>query len=149
MRATWPGARHDGLAPLHGKRVLELGTMIAAPFATHILSQLGAEVIKIEPPAGDTTRALVRGGPSGTIGTNKPDGFAIDERIAEDIAAGALPGGSRKGRAGFEALAEERGLKVVTFRDWKKIEEAEASRARDGAPREKFVDIDEMIHALD
>ncbi len=53
--------------PLHGKRVLELGTMIAAPFATHILSQLGAEVIKIEPPSGDTTRALVRGGPSGTI----------------------------------------------------------------------------------
>lgn len=53
--------------PLAGKRVLELGTMIAAPFATHILSQLGAEVVKIEPPAGDTTRALVRGGPSGTI----------------------------------------------------------------------------------
>ncbi|KHK90452.1 carnitine dehydratase [Novosphingobium malaysiense] len=52
---------------LAGKRVLELGTMIAAPFATHILSQLGAEVIKIEPPAGDTTRSLVRGGPSGTI----------------------------------------------------------------------------------
>lgn len=53
--------------PLAGKRVLELGTMIAAPFATHILSQLGAEVVKIEPPSGDTTRALVRGGPSGTI----------------------------------------------------------------------------------
>lgn len=53
--------------PLAGKRVIELGTMIAAPFATHILSQLGAEVIKIEPPAGDTTRSLVRGGPSGTI----------------------------------------------------------------------------------
>ena len=56
-----------GHQPLAGVRVLELGTMIAAPFATHILSQLGAEVIKIEPPAGDTTRALVRGGPSGTI----------------------------------------------------------------------------------
>ncbi len=53
--------------PLAGKRVIELGTMIAAPFATHILSQLGAEVIKVEPPSGDTTRALVRGGPSGTI----------------------------------------------------------------------------------
>ena len=53
--------------PLAGRRVLELGTMIAAPFATHILAQLGAQVIKIEPPAGDTTRALVRGGPSGTI----------------------------------------------------------------------------------
>ncbi len=53
--------------PLAGRRVIELGTMIAAPFATHILSQLGAEVIKIEPPAGDTTRSLIRGGPSGTI----------------------------------------------------------------------------------
>jgi crotonobetainyl-CoA:carnitine CoA-transferase CaiB-like acyl-CoA transferase len=47
--------------------VIELGTMVAAPFATHILSQLGAEVIKVEPPRGDTTRNLVRGGPSGTL----------------------------------------------------------------------------------
>lgn len=53
--------------PLTGRRVIELGTMVAAPFATHILAQLGAEVIKIEPPAGDTTRALIRGGPSGTL----------------------------------------------------------------------------------
>src|ERR1700760_559887 len=53
--------------PLAGRRVIELGTMIPPPFATHILSQLGAEVIKVEPPSGDTTRALVRGGPSGTF----------------------------------------------------------------------------------
>ena len=53
--------------PLAGRRVIELGTMVAAPFATHILSQFGAEVIKVEPPTGDTTRALVRGGPSGTF----------------------------------------------------------------------------------
>lgn len=53
--------------PLSGRRVVELGTMVAAPFATHILSQLGAEVIKVEPLTGDTTRALVRGGPSGTF----------------------------------------------------------------------------------
>ncbi len=53
--------------PLAGKRVIELGTMLAAPFASHILSQLGAEVIKVEPPRGDPTRSLVRGGPSGTF----------------------------------------------------------------------------------
>src|SRR5579864_6979284 len=53
--------------PLAGRRVIELGTMVAAPFATHILSQLGAEVVKVEPPTGDTTRNLVRGGPSGTL----------------------------------------------------------------------------------
>jgi crotonobetainyl-CoA:carnitine CoA-transferase CaiB-like acyl-CoA transferase len=51
---------------LAGKTVLEIGTMLAAPFAAHILGQLGANVIKLEPPAGDPTRSLVRGGPSGT-----------------------------------------------------------------------------------
>jgi crotonobetainyl-CoA:carnitine CoA-transferase CaiB-like acyl-CoA transferase len=53
--------------PLAGRRVVELGTMLAAPFAAHLLAQLGAEVIKVEPPRGDPTRALVRGGPSGTF----------------------------------------------------------------------------------
>ena len=53
--------------PLSGRRVIELGTMLAAPFAAHILTQLGAEVIKVEPPTGDPTRSLVRGGPSGTL----------------------------------------------------------------------------------
>ena len=52
---------------LAGRRVVELGTMLAAPFAGHILSQLGAEVIKVEPPSGDPTRTLVRGGPGGTF----------------------------------------------------------------------------------
>ena len=61
------GASPLDSGPLQGKRVIELGTMVAAPFAAHILAGLGAEVIKIEPPGGDTTRSLVRGGPSGTI----------------------------------------------------------------------------------
>src|ERR1700754_2005966 len=52
---------------LTGRRIIELGTMLAAPFAAHILSQLGAEIIKVEPPTGDPTRSLVRGGPSGTF----------------------------------------------------------------------------------
>ena len=84
-----------------------------------------------------------RRGPSGTIGTNRPDGYSVIERIAEDIGGG----NSKQGRAGFDALAEARGLDVVTFRDWTKIEEAETARARDGAPREKFVDVAEMIAA--
>ncbi|WP_188575669.1 CaiB/BaiF CoA transferase family protein [Azorhizobium oxalatiphilum] len=51
---------------LVGKTVLEIGTMLAAPFASHVLAQMGAEVIKLESPVGDPTRSLVRGGPSGT-----------------------------------------------------------------------------------
>ncbi len=84
-----------------------------------------------------------RRGPSGTIGTNRPDGFGVVEKVGEDIGAGA----GKAGRAGFDKLAEARNLDVVTFRDWKKIEEAEAARARDGSPREKFVDVGEMIKA--
>jgi ferredoxin--NADP+ reductase len=88
-----------------------------------------------------------RRGPSGTIGTNKPDGFSVVGKIREDIESGALGTTLRQGRPGFDALAEARGLDVVTFRDWKKIEEAEERAAREGAPREKFVDIEAMIRA--
>ena len=84
-----------------------------------------------------------RRGPSGTIGTNRPDGFSVVEKIVGDIGAGA----GKRGRAGFDELAAARNLDVVTFRDWKKIEAQEESRARVGAPREKFVDVGEMIRA--
>lgn len=88
-----------------------------------------------------------RRGPSGTIGTNRPDGFSVIDKIVEDIDSGALGTGGKQGRAAFDAYAAERGLDVVTFRDWKKIEQAEEAAARAGAPREKFVDIASMIAA--
>ena len=88
-----------------------------------------------------------RRGPSGTIGTNRPDGFSIVEKIAEDMESGALGRKGKRGREGFDEFAKERGLDIVTFRDWKKIEEAEEQAARDGAPREKFVDVEAMIRA--
>ena len=69
------------------------------------------------------------------------------DKIAEDLDSGALGNAPKQGRAGFDALATERNLDIVTFRDWKKIEEAENLAARDGAPREKFVDIESMIRA--
>ncbi len=88
-----------------------------------------------------------RRGPTGTIGTNRPDGFGVVDKIAEDLESGALGNAPKQGRTGFDALAADRNLDIVTFRDWKKIEEAENQAARDGAPREKFVDIESMIRA--
>lgn len=84
-----------------------------------------------------------RRGPSGTIGTNRPDGYAIVDLIAADIGNGE----GKAGRPGLDGLLEKRGVDVVTFRDWKKIEDAEIARARDGAPREKFVAVEDMIAA--
>lgn len=45
-----------GRRPLDGVRVLDLATFIAAPFATTILAEFGAEVIKVEHPTGDPMR---------------------------------------------------------------------------------------------
>ncbi|MFL5287359.1 MAG: CaiB/BaiF CoA transferase family protein [Rhodopila sp.] len=44
------------MRPLTGLKILEIGHYIAAPFCTRILADLGAEVIKIEPPGGDPFR---------------------------------------------------------------------------------------------
>ena len=82
-------------------------------------------------------------GPSGTIGTNRPDGYSVIDIVDEDIGSGHR----KRGREGFDDLAAERRLDIVTFRDWQKIEEAEIAAARDGSPREKFVDIESMIAA--
>jgi ferredoxin--NADP+ reductase len=84
-----------------------------------------------------------RRGPTGTIGTNRPDGYAMMDLVAEDIGSGDR----KQGRPALDALLAARGANVVTFRDWKKIEEAEIANAREGAPREKFVVVEDMIAA--
>ena len=98
-------------APLAGRRVIELGTMVAAPFAAHILAQLGAEIIKVEPPTGDPTRSLVRGGPSGTfiayshgkqsacMDLSKPEGQAAFQKLlktADALVHNLSPQAARK-----------------------------------------------------
>jgi NADPH-dependent glutamate synthase beta subunit-like oxidoreductase len=84
-----------------------------------------------------------RRGPTGTIGTNRPDGFLIAETIAADQ---PTPAG-KAGRPGLDALLQSRGVDAVTFRDWQKIDTAEVARARSGAPREKFVVVADMLGA--
>ena len=84
-----------------------------------------------------------RRGPTGTIGTNRPDGFLI----ADHIAADTPDAGGKVGRPGLDALLERRGVDVVTFRDWQRIEQAEIAGARAGSPREKFTNVEAMLAA--
>ncbi|MBU0865253.1 MAG: FAD-dependent oxidoreductase [Alphaproteobacteria bacterium] len=85
-----------------------------------------------------------RRGPSGTIGTNKPDGARIAEMVLEDVGRGA----GKAGRPGLDALLASRGVAPVTFADWRRIEAAEVAAALDGNPREKFVSVEAMLEAI-
>jgi ferredoxin--NADP+ reductase len=84
-----------------------------------------------------------RRGPSGTIGTNRPDGFSVVEAIAADMPQGR--GGDAQGA--IDALLASRGVTPTSFAQWQTIDAAEIARARPGAPREKFVTIAEMLAA--
>ncbi|MDP9422166.1 MAG: FAD-dependent oxidoreductase [Pseudomonadota bacterium] len=87
-----------------------------------------------------------RRGPTGTIGTNRPDGYEVAEQVAA-----AMPPGSDGGKAGGEGLAallNERGIHATSFDDWRSIEAAEVSAARPGSPREKIVRHQDWLKVL-
>ncbi|TFI58339.1 pyridine nucleotide-disulfide oxidoreductase [Sphingomonas parva] len=86
-----------------------------------------------------------RRGPTGTIGTNRPDGFEVAETIFATLGQGDSGKG---GGAALDRLLAERDARPVAFCDWQKIEAAETARARSGSPREKFTSIAEMLGTL-
>jgi crotonobetainyl-CoA:carnitine CoA-transferase CaiB-like acyl-CoA transferase len=65
-----PGPSERG--PLAGYRVLNLGTILAGPYAGALLAELGADVIKVEPPVGDPFRE------TGFVYNRGQRGLAID-----------------------------------------------------------------------
>jgi ferredoxin--NADP+ reductase len=87
----------------------------------------------------------IKRGPSGLIGANKPDAHETVAHMLSDAAAGPI----RHPTPDIEPLLAARQVRVVTFQDWRRLDELErAAGERLGKVREKFCSVDEMLRAL-
>jgi formyl-CoA transferase len=123
----------SGAAPLAGVRVLDLSRVLAGPYCSMVLADLGADVVKVERPgAGDPTRAwgppfrdgesayylcVNRGKRSITVDLGDPAGLEVVRRLALEsdvVLESFLPGGAERLGLGYEALSAERPRLVYT-----------------------------------
>ena len=104
----------------------------------------------LDPEAGCALPGLyvsgwIKRGPTGLIGSNKPDGAETATAMLED-----LPTLATSQAGPIDALLTERGLRPVDFADWKRLDQIEVRRgAATGRPRVKFGRVQEMLAALD
>jgi ferredoxin--NADP+ reductase len=96
---------------------------------------------------GEYVVGWARTGPRGLIGEHKKSSAHVVEHMAADAArleARPLPP-----REAIDDLLRERGVRFVTFDDWKQLDDVEIARgARRGAPRDKIVDVEAMLEIL-
>ena len=89
----------------------------------------------------------IKRGPSGVIGTNKPDSYETVASLLADL-PGLAPC-PRTDSAAFGEWLRARGVRVVSFEDWKRLDALETERGRAaGKPREKFTRLEEMLERL-
>jgi len=88
----------------------------------------------------------IKRGPTGIIGSNREDSVETVNAILADLPH--LDMYPSFGTERLEALLERRGIRVVSFADWQKIDAAEMRRGKvAGKPREKFTRLDDMLDA--
>ncbi|MCK5259692.1 MAG: FAD-dependent oxidoreductase [Candidatus Omnitrophica bacterium] len=93
------------------------------------------------------TAGWIKRGPSGVVGTNKPDSEETVARLLEDMSQ-LTPCEVPDTKAVLDLLAGN-GVRVVSFDDWQKIDASEIERGQKiGKPREKYISVDEMLAAL-
>src|SRR5581483_479682 len=111
VHQTAPGAAGQG--PLAGYRVLDLGTILAGPFAGSLLAGLGADVVKVESPAGDAFRetgfVYNRGMRGLSIDLSKPAGQEALHRLAQTadvVIDNSRLGVARRLKADYDTLRQ-------------------------------------------
>jgi ferredoxin/flavodoxin---NADP+ reductase len=90
----------------------------------------------------------IKRGPTGVIGTNKPDAAETAGSLLADAAAGTLPAPPAPDPTAAEALVRQRQPQTVVFDDWTRIDAAETARGRAcGRPRLKCTTVEEFLAA--
>jgi ferredoxin--NADP+ reductase len=102
-----------------------------------------------EPVRGLYCAGWIKRGPSGVIGTNKPDALETVKCMMEDLEAGKVLNPSETSIERVRDLVRERKPKYFSYEDWKKLDALEIERAEGTErPRNKFTSVDEMQSAL-
>ncbi len=102
------------------------------------------------PLVGEYTAGWIKRGPSGVIGTNKPDAAETVERMLEDLTNGTTLQPVQPQAEAFTAFINQRQPRYVSFADWQKLDELERAKGTEqGRPRVKFVTVADMLAALD
>jgi ferredoxin--NADP+ reductase len=102
-----------------------------------------------QPLTGEYAVGWIKRGPSGIIGTNKPDAQESVNQLLADLAAGKVLNPSAPSREAIDALLAERNVEYDTFADWLKLDEIEQQRgAALGRPRLKFTRVEDMLQTL-
>ena len=92
----------------------------------------------------------IKRGPSGVVGTNKPDAIETVGLMLEDLQKGQAPSDINVSEDAVPTLLTEKGVRYVSFDDWKYLDQIEVENGKKiGKPREKMTTVAEMLAALD
>ena len=116
-----------------------------SPIPTCLMMRRGGQFLNDHGQISDHLYCVgwARRGPTGTIGTNRPDGYEVAEQVAA-----AMPADARRrqeGRRGPRCLVGRARRRGDHFDDWRTIEAAEEAQARTGSPREKMVRVEHWL----
>ncbi len=102
-----------------------------------------------QPVAGEYTAGWIKRGPTGVIGTNKPDAAETVACMIEDLDADRYLRPADPLREAADRLIRARQPRWFSYEDWLRLDEMEVRRGKEtGRPRVKFTRVDEMLAVL-
>ena len=101
------------------------------------------------PLVGQYVTGWIKRGPSGVIGTNKPDSVETANALVQDLSQGNVLQPSEPSPASMEQLVRRRQPDCYSFSDWLKLDKLEVAKGQSQSrPRCKFTSVEEMDTAL-